>query len=299
MSHASQIAGMLIVLSLAAAVVPVSGKADRPPTTAEIVAQAGPADWRSLDPENTLYLELPAGRVIVELAPLFAPNHVAHIKALARRGFYDGLTIYRVQENYVVQGGDADETRQPKDATRFIKAEFTRKDPGGLAFTPLPDVDGYAPQTGFSGGFPAARDPRTDTTWLVHCPGAFAMPRDNDPDSGGSDFYVVIGHAPRHLDRNTTVFGRVVGGMPLLSTLRRGTGAMGFYEKPDERQPITSVRVAADVPEGQRDRLELLRTDSQSFKNLIEARRNRREEWFHSPAAHVDVCNVPVPVRER
>jgi len=132
----------------------------------------------------------------------------------------------------------------------------------------------------------------------VHCYGAFGMPRDKDPDSGGTDFYVVIGHAPRHLDRNTTVFGRVVKGMERLSTLPRGTEELGFYKTPQERQPIRSVRVAADLPEAQREKLEILRTDTDTFRQLIEARRNRREEWFHFQAGYVEVCNVPVPVRE-
>jgi peptidylprolyl isomerase len=268
------------------------------PITAEIIAASVPSDWRPLDSENTLYIKLGSGRVVVELAPSFAPRHVANVKALAREKFYDGRTIYRVQDNYVVQGGEAETRVDHESAPRGIQAEFTRKHIAALPFEPLPDRDGYALETGFSNGFPAARNRATDEAWLVHCYGAFGMPRDNDPDSGGTDFYVVIGHAPRHLDRNTTVFGRVVKGMERLSTLPRGTEELGFYKTPQERQPIRSVRVAADLPEAQRERLEILRTDTDTFRQLIEARRNRREEWFHFHAGYVEVCNVPVPVRE-
>jgi peptidylprolyl isomerase len=93
--------------------------------------------------------------------------------------------------------------------------------------------------------------------------------------------------------------GRVVRGIELLSVLPRGKGAMGFYERPDERTPIRSVRLAADMPESERTQLEVLRTDTATFADLIEARRNRQEEWFKVPAGHIDVCNVPLPVRER
>jgi peptidylprolyl isomerase len=270
---------------------------DRPRTSAEVLEATSADDWRSPDPENTLYLEVGTGRVVVELAPTFAPKHAARMKALTRKGYYDGLTIIRVQENYVVQGADGEDADEAA-AGGPIAAEFTRRGLDGLAFTPIPGPDGYAPETGFSDGFPAARRTATDEAWLVHCPAAFAMPRGNEPDSGSNGFYVVIGHAPRHLDRNTTVFGRVLWGMSHLTTLPRGTGSMGFYETPEERQPIRSIRVAADVPETERLALEVLRTDTETFGAYLESRRNRREAWFHEPLGYVDVCNVPLPVRE-
>jgi peptidylprolyl isomerase len=107
----------------------------------------------------------------------------------------------------------------------------------------------------------------------------------------------VIGHAPRHLDRNVTLLGRVVKGIELLSALPRGTGALGFYEKPEQRVPIKTIRVASDVPEAERSQIEILRTDTPTFRKLIEARRNRREEWFQAPAGHIEIGNVPIPVR--
>jgi hypothetical protein len=109
----------------------------------------------------------------------------------------------------------------------------------------------------------------------------------------------VIGQAPRHLDRNVTLVGRVVQGMELLSSMPRGAAAMGFYDKPEQRAPIKAIRVAADVPESERTRLEVLRTDTPTFQALIESRRNRREEWFHFQAGHIELCNVPIPVREK
>src|SRR5581483_7807517 len=105
--------------------------------------------------------------------------------------------------------------------------------------------------------------------------------------------------APRHLDRNVTLVGRVIQGMELLSSLPRGTGPLGFYEKAEQRVPIKSIRVASDVPAAERTELEVMRTDTPAFAAYVESRRNRREEWFKVPAGHVDVCNVPVPVRPK
>jgi peptidylprolyl isomerase len=143
-----------------------------------------------------------------------------------------------------------------------------------------------------------AADPQICRAWLVHCYGMVGAGRDNDVDSGGgTELYVVIGQAPRHLDRNVTLLGRVVRGMELLSVMPRGSGALGFYEKPAERTPVRSLRVAADVPEGERTPLEVLRTDTATFAAYVEARRNRHEEWFKVPAGRIDVCNIPVPAR--
>jgi peptidylprolyl isomerase len=272
-----------------------TGKA--PATMAEVLAASKPADWRPLDPQRTLYMDLDAGRVIIELAPDFAPHHVANLLALVREHYFDGLAFMRSQDNYVVQWGDADGKREIHSASKTLHAEFERP-AKGLAFTALPDPDTFAPQVGFSNGFAMARDPASNTAWMTHCYGALGAGRDNDADSGGgTELYVVIGHSPRHLDRNVTLVGRVVKGMEILSVLRRGTGALGFYEKPEERTPIRTIRVLADVPESERTPLEVLRTDTPTFEALIAARRNRTEEWFKYKAGHVDVCNVPVPVR--
>jgi len=100
------------------------------------------------------------------------------------------------------------------------------------------------------------------------------------------------------LDRNITVVGRVVQGMELLSVLPRGTGPLGFYEKPEQYVPIQSVKLASQLPENERTPLQLLRTDSAAFSELVESRRNRRDEWYKRPAGHIDLCNVPLPVRK-
>lgn len=267
-------------------------------TMADVIKASQAEDWRPLDLENTLYLDMEKGRVIIELAPEFAPANVANIKTLVREAYFDGLSMIRSHDNYVAQWGDADEKREFKTALKKVQAEFTIPTTKAAKFTRLKDHDGYAPQVGHVDGFAAGRDPRYQTQWLAHCYGAVGVARGNETDSGnGSSLYAVTGHAPRNLDRNITVVGKVRQGIELLSSLPRGTGALGFYEKPEQRTPIKSIRIAADVPEAERSQLEVMRTDTKRFQELVEAQRNRGGEWYKFAANYIELCNVPVPVR--
>jgi peptidylprolyl isomerase len=256
-----------------------------------------PSPWRALDPNNLLYMELTGGRVVIELAPQFAPNHVTNVKALVRAKYFDQQRVNRVQDNFVTQWGDPNFAGPLGDAKRALPGEFTRS-AVGLPFTALPDPDVYAAQTGFVEGFPAARESATGEAWAVHCYGMVGVGRGNESDSGGgAELYAVNGHAPRQLDRNITIVGRVVQGMDLLSSLPRGKGSMGFYENPSQHTVIKTVRVAADLPPDEQVPLEAMRTDSPEFAKSIESRRNRRDEWYKVPAGKIEVCNVPLPVR--
>lgn len=274
------------------------------PLTAKDIIDAAPASaWRTLDPANTLYMELDSGRVIIELAPGFAPEHVANIKMMARGGFWDGLSIYRSQDNFVVQFGDPDADEKTKakafpDGTKqHLPAEFTRSTKG-VAFDLLPDVDGWAPNVGFIDGFPAAGDPKAGKAWLTHCYGMLGAGRSNEPDSSiGAELYVVIGQAPRALDRQLSSVGRVIKGMEFLSALPRGAEPMGMYAKPEQRTTIKAIRLASEVPESERTPLQLLRTDSQAFIDATDARRNRVDDFYKIPSGHIDLCNVALPVR--
>jgi peptidylprolyl isomerase len=294
---------MMLAANIAICSSPASDSTTNVLTMAHVLAESKPSDWRPLDAENTLYLELASGRVIIELAPDFATQHVANVKALAREHYFDGLAIIRAQDNYVVQWGDPnaekpDLKRKIKNAKATLPAEFDRSIDSKIPFTKLPDRDAYAPEVGFSRGFPVARDPQSGKMWLVHGYGMVGAGRDVPADSGGeTELYVVIGHAPRQLDRNVTLIGRVVQGIELLSTLPRGPAPMGFYEKPEQHVPIKSIRVAADLPASERTNLELLRTDTVTFQNLIESRRNRREDWYKYQSGRIEIGNVPLPVR--
>lgn len=268
----------------------------KPVTVADLLAGAPAADWRVPNPEDTLYLELARGRVVIELATQAIPQHAANIKTLARAHYFDGLAIIRVQDNYVVQWDDESHRRSLPAGVR-PSVEFTADAHAAARFEPLPDHDLYAAEVGFLDGFPAARDPRTHTVWLAHCYGMVGAGRDDPAESTGAELYAVIGNAPRQLDRNVALVGRVLKGIELLSTLPRGSGEMGFYVGSEAPVPITSLRVAADVPESERTPIEVLRTDSPTFSSVLAQRRDRHESWFkHNPAA-IDLCNVPLPVR--
>jgi len=294
--------GIFALLTLLAVDGSPADTSKRKPGMAEILAASKPSDWRPLDPENTLYIEFAAGRVIIELAPNFALRHVQNVKTLAREHYYDGLAVVRAQDNYVVQLADPDaekpNARKIQKGQKTLPPEFDRPLDLKLPFTRLPDGDVYAPEVGFSGGFPVARDPKSGKMWLVHCYGMLGAGRDAPADSGGgAELYVVTGHAPRQLDRNVTLLGRVVKGIELLSALPRGTGPLGFYEKPEQQVAIKSIRVAADVPAKERTALEIMRTDVPIFRDLIESRRNRPEQWYHFQAGKIEICNVPIPIR--
>ena len=270
-------------------------------STAELLNAAAASEWREISPENTLYMELPGGRVIIELNAAYAPVNAAAVRALVREGYFDGSLVVRVQDNYVVQWARSENDERAKSmSTKTLKPEFVRAMDPKLPFTRLAYPDTFAPEVGFSDGFPVARDRKLAQTWLVHCYGSVGVGRDNAADSGnGSELYAVIGQSPRHLDRNITLVGRVVQGIDRLAMMPRGTGAMGFYESPSESIPIRAVRIAADMPTDERVDLEALRTDSKTFALLVAARANRRESWFKVPAGRVDVCNVPLPVRRK
>ena len=289
--------GVVVLLAACASGAPEPSEPSPVLSVQQILDQSPAADWRMLDPENTIYMDLPQGRVIIELAPHFAPNHVANIRALARAHYFDAGAIVRSQDNYVVQWGRADDDPKPLGAGAETVAGEITVPSASVPFTRLVDPDTYAAQVGFSDGFPAARE--GGRAWLVHCYGMVGSGRGDGLDSGnGGSLYAVNSQTPRNLDRNITLVGRVVQGMDLLSTMPRGTGALGFYETAAERAPIRAVRVAADVPAGERTNLETVRTDSATWAALVDSRRMRRDSFFSAnPVNRLGVCNIAAPVR--
>ena len=267
------------------------------PSIPEVVAASKPEEWRKLDPANTLYMDFPNGRVIIEMAPEFSPKHVANVKALSREGFFVNGAVTRVQDNFVTQWAQAaDPARPPKVGVEKLNAEFTLPRNAPLQFDVLPDPDTFAPEVGFINGFYAARD--KERVWLTHCYGMVGVGRENDENSGGgTELYVVIGQSPRALDRQLTMLGRVVQGMEIMSAFPRGTGEVGFYKTPGEYQHYADIKVASDVPSAQRTNLETMRTDSASFKTLVNSRRWRKDDFYTKPVGRIGLCNITVPVR--
>ena len=270
---------------------------------AQAIAQSTAEDWRAIDPDNLLVMDLEdGGRIVIELAPDFAPVHVANVRAFARAGWWNDATIYRVQDNYVAQWGNGDaEVPLPQGVVRTPPAEYDRP-LQGLAVRPLGFPDSYAPLAGHALGWPAAWNPETGRAWLTHCYSSVGVGRNLAPDTGtGGELYAVIGHAPRHLDRNIAVIGRVIEGIHHLAARPRGTGELGFYsvDAGERPIPIRSIRLAADLPAAERPAFEVMRTDSGAFTAYVTGRANRGGTFFNLPAGGVDVCNAGVPVRRR
>jgi len=268
-------------------------------TPADIVAAAPTSAWRTIDPDDLLVIDLKTGgRVVVQLAPQFAPVHVANIRALARGQWWDGAAVYRVQDNYVAQWGNNDSDRaQPPGVVAKPPAEYTRP-LKGLAVRPLGFTDPYAPAAGYASGWPIAYSPKGGWANLAHCYASVGVGRDLSPDTGtGGELYAVIGHGPRHLDRNIALVGRVVEGIDRLSSLPRGTGDLGFYKQRTEDTPIAQARLASQLVAAERPSFQYLDTSSASFASYLRVRANRRDAFYIRPAGGVDLCNAPVPVR--
>jgi len=265
------------------------------------------ADWRDVDPDNLVLIDTRYGQVAVELAPQFAPNHVERLRALIRAHFYDRLSFYRVIDGFVAQGGIGEGTAatkdHPKEAAALsqwppLKAEFEQPMSAKQIFTPLGNRDLFAPEAGHIDGFPVGRE--NGRQWPIHCPGTFAFARDNGADTATTEFYIVIGEAPRRLDRNLTAFGRVIDGMQYLQKLNRGDPKVenGVIQDISKRDPITRMRLAGDLPAPDRPHYQVMRTDSASFAKEKALRKNPAPEFYlHTPPPILDICGLSAPVR--
>ena len=289
---------LALLASIMPALVPTDAVRGAVPATPQAVLAAAPRrDWAAIDPENLLLIQLAdGGRVVIALAPAFAPLHIANIRLLARTHWFDGTAIVRVQDDYVTQWGDPDGKRPlPPGVSRALPAEYERSH-AGLSITPVRYRDTYAPRVGLLDGFPVANDGKR--AWLTHCYGMVGVARDNNPDTGtGAELYAVIGHAPRALDRNIALVGRVVEGMDRLAALPRGSGDLGFYADARQRPGIVRVGIAADLPAAERPGFEWLRPASASFAAWLRVKANRHDAFYLRPAGAVDLCNVLPPVR--
>jgi peptidylprolyl isomerase len=317
------------------------------PTPPEIVAAAPKADWVAIPAEDLLVMTLAPDAdgsprtVVIQLMPApFSQGWVHNIRLFARAKWYDGISVNRVQDNYVTQWGDPnydnpEATGKPKPLPEGLKvmgeAEYvvqateemleqhlnslvgqvriasrdlraaTAAKKGSKSIEERGDwrySDAYSLSVGHQKGWPYATD--VNTIWPTHCYGMVGVGRNYSPDTGsGAELYTVIGHAPRHLDRNIALVGRVIEGMEHLSSLPRGKGELGFYaaDEAGKRTPITSVRVGNDLPKAEQPRFEYLSTESATFATYAEAIANRRDPFFITPAGGADICNIKVPVR--
>jgi peptidylprolyl isomerase len=252
-------------------------------------------DWRPIPDDEVMIVSLAGGRqVAIRLAASLAPAHVANIRALARARWWDAASVYRVQENWVAQWGDATEKKPlPAGMDDRPAAEFEI-----AAFAPavrMARADPYSTASGITAdGWPVASDGRA--AWLTHCYGMVGVARDALPSTGsGAELFTPIGQSARRLDRNYTIVGRIIEGMQYLSGLPRSDAPMGMYASAGERLPILSVRLASDLPAAGRPRYQYRAADNPRFAAAVAARENPRPPTVSLGGA--SVCDVPLATR--
>lgn len=268
---------------------------------AEIIAEAGPAQWRDVEPAQILVFELQRGRVTVELSDVFAQGHVRQVKRLVKAGYYDGLSFYRVIDGFVAQGGDPFGKRElPEGTLKNLPAEFEEKQSKEVIVDSKAgfDTDVYARKVGVYNGFPIGVDHNDfRQSWLLHCTGVMAFGRNAGRDSASTEFYFTL-QPQRYLDRNLTVFGKVIDGMEHLQTLKRQLPPQS--EDDPLGETILRAWMGDQAPEGEAiPAWQVFRTETKIFDDYVEARRNRPEVFFYYRPNHVDVCQLTIPVREK
>ena len=278
--------GMVVAMSLATATAQTDYVAPL-----QVAENASPSAWRSIDPENTIYMDLPSGRIIIELRPDFAPKHVAQIKALTRQGFYNGVLFHRVIEGFMAQGGDPTATGKGGSSLPDVEGEFMRSAKTENNFVQL-GRDDKAARVGFIGPIPAASQPDTLKDFLVrddlplwglHCKGVMSMARGGDPNSANSQFFLLFGDSRSSLDQRYTIWGKIVDGNENARRINRG-------EPPVRPTPIVRMRVAADVPADELDDVQVMRTSDPVFLDYMKASGSITEDGYIE-----DICNVAVP----
>lgn len=282
----------LLALAIAAQSPPVMSPVIPPvPVLPSDVAEG---DWRAIPDDELLVMTLATGKtVVIRLAARFAPEHVANVRTLARAGWWNGESVYRVQENWVAQWGDPSEKKAMAPGVKAVPAaefEIVAFDAAQILSRP----DSYSAKSGITAdGWPIASDGKA--AWLTHCYGMVGVARDALPSTGsGSELFTPIGQSARRLDRNYTVVGRIIEGMQYLSALPRSDATMGFYATPGERTGIASVRLASDIPAAERPKFQYRSTDNPRFAAYLRLREVAAPPTVPTGAS---VCDVPLAVR--
>lgn len=263
-----------------------------PPTPYQIVAAAPENEWRPIDPNNTLVMDLPSGEIVIELRPDLAPIHVERIKTLVRAGFYDGTKFHRVIEGFMAQGGDPKGDGTGGSDLPDLPPEFAA-DTSALPTMTVIGRDRMAARIAFIDGMPFAAEPealrsfRADKQvlgWTTHCPGVMSMARSSAPDSANSQFFLMIGDARNSLDQRYSAWGWIVDGYENARRINRG-------EPPERPTPLIRMRIASDMPAAERPAVEVLDTAGPTFRQYLAAAE------LVSDGLVKDICNIRAPRR--
>ena len=175
----------LLLAAAGAALVSAAPPKPKYATPPDVLAESKPGEWQAIPADDLMVIDLKdKRRIVVQLAPLFAPVHAANIRALARSGYWQGAAIYRVQDNYVAQWGNNDGAKTlPPGVVKKPPAEYERR-MAGLKIVSLGSPDAYAPRVGYTAGWPVAYDPKAGIANLPHCYASVGVGRDLSPDTG-------------------------------------------------------------------------------------------------------------------
>lgn len=269
------------------------------------LVQADTSAWQDISQQQLVYLQVSdaAGRegtVVLQLADAFTPLTSARFRQLVQQRFYDGLPFYRVIDQFVLQAGLPEGESHPQQLKKSypaLPAEFSWPIRSTDPYTPVQSGDLLAEETGFNQGFAVGRAKGRE--WLIHCPNLVNMARDANPASATTDFAIMQGQAPRHLDQNMNVFARVVWGAEKLNLLPRGEKSSGGILSVQQRRgSILSARLGTELPAAQQLELQQQLSNSADFQQMLQRRRERADEFYqYKGNGKLDICYLGAPVR--
>jgi len=237
------------------------------------------ADWRPIDAANAMVIDTNKGRIVLELYPTIAPVSVARMEALARDHFYDGLTFFRVVDDFMDQTGDPKNNGEGGSPLPDIKAEFHFKAAPGFPVVAHPENGGDA---GFIGAMPVATQAAALAALtadgevrgsVLFCPGVVGIARANEPDSGNSQFFLMRG-AKLELDESYTAVGRVVAGQDVVDAIKIGEPVVA----PQDR--MVKVQMLADMAPADRPVVKVIETKSAYFTALAKREKAAKGDGF-------------------
>lgn len=267
---------------------------------AEVADAAENKHWYTPAQQDLIYLQTQSGEVVIMLSDAVAPVHKARFYDLVNAGFYNGKNFYRVIDGFVAQGGSNQEKQDFELATP-LPAEFMT-DEISEGFITVEQDAVHAPQTGFINGMPAGADAKANQQWLLHCPGALAFARNSEKDTATTEFYIVIGQAPRHLDKNMSVVGRVLDGMAHLQRLPRGerdTG--GVIASPGSASVILSAISGDNMAPRDKRKFRVQRASHPDYQRKVALSRTLDNPFYHDTSLTpriIDVCYYQTEVQE-
>lgn len=268
-------------------------------------ASAQQQSWQDIPQQQLVYLQLSdgdknIGQVVLQLADPFTPQTSARFRQLVQNRFYDGLPFYRVIDQFVLQAGLPENETHPAKLTKTyppLPAEFSWPIRSSDPYTAVQSGDLLADETGFNQGFAVGRAKGRE--WLIHCPNLVNMARGTDPASATTDFAMMQGQAPRHLDQNMNVFARVIWGTEVLNLIPRGDKATGgILGAKARRGVIVNARSGSELAKNAQLPLQQQLTGSDDFQQMLKRRRARSDEFYQDKGnGKLDICYLGAPVR--